>query len=71
MSAPPLGSISLTFMLDHSISLSLLLALYLLFCPSLLVLCLPPLFAHYPVSFPFALHESHTSTFAASAVVAV
>lgn len=59
MSAPPLGSISLTFMLDHGISPSFSLSIR----PYI-----PSLFTHYPVSFPFALHESHTfPTSAASA----
>lgn len=64
MSAPPLGSFSLTFMLDHSIALFFSYSYRLLPVHSFS-------FTHYPVSFPFAPHESHTLAFAASAVAIV
>lgn len=67
MSTLPLGSVSLTFMLDHTISLSLPAILSLPpFCTSLLLF----FFTHYPVSSSVAPHESLAFTFAAFAVVA-
>lgn len=68
MSAPPVGNFSLTFMFNFlSLSRSLIVSLSLF----LFLLFLFPLFVHYPVRFPFALHESYTRAFAASAVAIV
>lgn len=57
MSAPLLGSFNLTFMFRHSILLPIFFLLIFLFS---FILFISSLFTHYPVSSPFALHESYT-----------